>query len=155
MDLLFCGAYGAFSGRSGKVALSEDSPLTLSVKDLCLRHVVSSESSEQQQEEMCWYTVSLCRVIALISMVCFNALMLSTFMKALEKRGSLPVTVGTSASNFLLTGILGSIVLGEKVNGTWALGALVIAAGLTLVTLSQQSLVKGIGGKKEKSEEQM
>jgi len=48
-------------------------------------------------------------------------------------KGSLHVTVISSSVSFLLTGILGSIVLGEKINAKWFFGALLIALGVSCI----------------------
>jgi drug/metabolite transporter (DMT)-like permease len=76
-------------------------------------------------------------------MLYFNVLMVANFLKALESKGSLVVTVVCSAINFLVTGLLGNLILGEEVNITWCLGASLIIVGILLILFSQ-------GGHKEK-----
>ena len=58
---------------------------------------------------------------------------MSSFLKAMSCKGSLHVTVISSSVSFLLTGILGSIVLGEKINAKWFFGALLIALGVACI----------------------
>jgi hypothetical protein len=48
-------------------------------------------------------------------------------------KGSLHVTVISSSVSFLLTGILGSIVLGEKINAKWFMGAILVALGVSCI----------------------
>ncbi len=69
--------------------------------------------------------------------------MLSNFLRALETRASLPVTVVCSAVNFLITGLLGNVILGEEVNPVWCGGASLIMIGIFFILFSQ-------GGPKDK-----
>ena len=71
-------------------------------------------------------------------MIVCNTLQLINFMKALEKKGSLPVTVISSAVSFLLTGLLGLILLGEKLSIMWFLGLALIGVGMVFIAYSQK-----------------
>lgn len=66
-----------------------------------------------------------------------NALTFTYFMKSLETRGSLTVTVVSSSTNFLITGALSGLILGEEITWRWCLGAGVIAVGVCLIALGQ------------------
>lgn len=66
-----------------------------------------------------------------------NALALSLFLRALESKGSLVVTVVSSATNFLVTGLLSGVLLGENVGLNWCLGAVIIGLGVYLIASSQ------------------
>ncbi len=78
-------------------------------------------------------------------MLACNGLMLSNFLKALERDSSVMVTVVSSAINFLLTGLLSGFVLEEPLGLRWLAGALLIVAGIFLIAFSQ-----GDGGRRIK-----
>jgi hypothetical protein len=151
-EVIISGLCGAVGSVSGKIAFSS-TPLVeyliyhceIGFPDLTNAHCVNLS-----------YIFRLC---------CFglmfygNILMFSFFMKGLETRGSLPVTVVSSGTNFLttgnsgtllssytacytailFTGIVSGLVLGEKVNARWYAGAFIIAFGVCLIALSQYS----------------
>ena len=128
-EIVFCGLFGACASVFGKISLSDLSPPIKYLSNHCL--------IEFPNFVYCKKIIYLVRFVSFLAMLYTNALMLSMFMKALEKRNSLPVTVGTSAINFLFTGILGNLILRENINSQWFLGALLIASGVLLIALSQ------------------
>lgn len=72
-------------------------------------------------------------------MLAFNAMMLSNFLIALEKKGSLMVVIVSSSTNIILTGVIGQILLGEDVGDKWYIGACVMLIGVTLIAFSQDT----------------
>ncbi len=70
-------------------------------------------------------------------MLLCNGLMISQFLKALEKNSSLSVTVISSAVNFLFTGLAGNVILQERLGMRWVLGASLIMCGILMITVSQ------------------
>lgn len=126
------GLVGALGAILGKVALSHTTPLSE-----YLRYYCEIYFSMIFDTAYCWNFVYGLRLSSFIIMFYCNALALSLFLKALERRSSLIVTIVVSAVNFLVTGILSSIVLGEKISSRWFLGSLVICFGVCLVGFSQ------------------
>jgi drug/metabolite transporter (DMT)-like permease len=63
--------------------------------------------------------------------------MVSNFLKALERHSSLMVTVVGSAINFVCTGLMGYLVLEERLGVRWIAGASLIVMGILLIVLSQ------------------
>ena len=86
----------------------------------------------------CFLLFGTIKIVTIICMIVCNTLQLINFMKALEKKGSLPVTVISSAVSFLLTGLLGLILLGEKLSIMWILGLALIGVGMVFIAYSQK-----------------
>jgi len=124
------GVYAAAASICGKLSLTATkTPYWLERLGFC--------SSEENLWTKCWVYVSVFRLLCFSAMFFLNILQLSSFLKALERKGSLPVTVVSSAVSFILTGILGSLVLDEKLSFQWLVGAGCVAAGVALVAMSQ------------------
>mmetsp|Transcript_15996 Transcript_15996/g.20042 ORF Transcript_15996/g.20042 Transcript_15996/m.20042 type:complete len:83 (-) Transcript_15996:238-486(-) len=66
-------------------------------------------------------------------MLLSNAFMISFFLKAMHTSGSLVATVMSSASNFLMSGILGRLIFKERISRVWWLGAVCIYGGIILL----------------------
>ena len=128
MEPFLCGIFGAFGSFSGKLALSDDSP----VRDVCI-------PTDQLPESYCNSIVITSRLLLFILMLISNGLMVSNFLTALEKKSSLFVVLTSSSINVILTGILGQSFLDEPVRENWYCGALLMLMGVLFVTLSQDS----------------
>jgi drug/metabolite transporter (DMT)-like permease len=127
--IALCGLYGAFATIAGKIALSDTIVITH------LNHQCATQFSLSQSH--CDSGVLLFRVMLFALMIFCNGLMISQFLKALEKNSSLSVTVISSAVNFLFTGMAGNIILRENLGLRWILGATLILAGILMITISQ------------------
>lgn len=125
-NVVFCGAFGSVASIVGKIALSDNWLVNTLRTYLCDNTVVS-----------CYIIEWPIRAIIFALMFSCNALMISNFLKALEKNGSLQVTVMSSSINFVLTGLLGTLVMNETVSLMWYVGALMVSVGIYLVSLSQ------------------
>jgi hypothetical protein len=139
MLLVFlCGIFGAMASILGKISLSETSIVTAAVGSACIRSstilnvwptvatLLGKDLLDQYGLEVifsCSTLAQTSRLVVFVLMVYCNALMLSYFLRALRDRSSLAVTVVSSATNFLITGLLGGLILGEDVNGVWYIGA--------------------------------
>lgn len=129
MSMLIAGLSGAAASILGKICLSEYPLIDKSPALLCA-------NIKWCLDFPIIVVVGIRGLIFFLMLAC-NGLMLSHFLKALETRGTLPVTVVCSAVNFVVTGILSSLVLGEQINARWWFGALLIIAGIILVLISQ------------------
>ena len=134
IDVVKSGLSGAVASIFGKLSLSATTPVAEFIKYYCNLYVGGPD------EAYCWNIVYAMRLASFLLMFWFNAVALGLFLKALEKKGSLPVTVVSSAVNFLVTGLLSGLLLGEQVNGKWCFGALLIAGGVFLIAIGQGGL---------------
>lgn len=131
MEVFLCGVYGALGSLSGKLALGQDSP----VSGLCNEGVGRSLGIPHSH---CAMIVIGFRFLLFGLMVMLNGLMISSFLLALEKKGTLVVVVISSSMNICLTGLLGHFFLGENVGENWYIGALLMLIGVFLVAFSQE-----------------
>ena len=133
MTMVISGIAGGFSSILGKVALSSDSYYVEATSQLiCSNSLITIDLTSY-----CWLTALISKFLFFILMLYCNVIMLSYFLNALETRGSLPVTVVCSAVNFLVTGLLGNVILGENVNIIWCGGAGLIISGIVCILYSQ------------------
>jgi uncharacterized membrane protein len=132
------GVYSALASIFGKLSLSS------SDDDILVAQSIAFCNSSINLKNHCTLILSSLRITSLIGMLACNIFMLSSFLKALSCKGSLHVTVISSSVSFLLTGILGSIVLGEKINLKWFIGALLIALGVSCIASCSGSDKKDI-----------
>lgn len=114
----------------GKLALSPDLFVMKAISSFICKDALDLEFT-------CPTVTTILQVAAFGGMFYCNVIMLSYFLKALETRGSLPVTVVCSAVNFVVTGALGGLILGEEVNFRWCLGASFIMIGIVFIMFSQ------------------
>mmetsp|Transcript_21333 Transcript_21333/g.19408 ORF Transcript_21333/g.19408 Transcript_21333/m.19408 type:complete len:140 (+) Transcript_21333:46-465(+) len=131
IDVVLSGLFGALTSILGKISLSESTPVIDYIQYYCEISILITNRI------YCINISFAIRLICFILMIYFNMLTFTFFLKALETRGSLPVTVISSATNFLVTGILSGILLGENINQQWYLGAFIIVFGVCLIALSQ------------------
>ena len=133
MTMVISGIAGGFSSILGKIALSSDSYYVEATSQLiCSNSLITIDLTSY-----CWLTALISKFLFFILMLYCNVIMLSYFLNALETRGSLPVTVVCSAVNFLVTGLLGNVILGENVNIIWCGGAGLIISGIVCILYSQ------------------
>jgi drug/metabolite transporter (DMT)-like permease len=125
------GFIGAIASILGKVSFSKSTPVMTFLQTICETLLTANNG--------CWNFMYAARLISFFVMFYFNALALSLFLRALESKGSLVVTVVSSATNFLVTGLLSGVLLGERVGLQWCLGAALIAVGVYLIAASQGS----------------
>jgi len=141
------GLFAATASIFGKLALVDISEKTTAalrrpnlsfwLEDVLTAVSCSDPSDFNEAWNWCALLVATFRIACFATMVILNILQLSSFLKALERKGSLVVTVVSSSINFIVTGILGSVVLNENVSPKWLLGATFIAVGVGLVAFSQ------------------
>lgn len=132
LGVLISGIYGALASVSGKVSFSPSTPIMIHINSICAELL-----DPLSLGIYCIHFNYMVRIASFVFMFYANAMALSKFLNALETRSSLTVTVITSATNFLTTGLLSGLILGERVGKMWFVGASIIAAGVFLIALSQ------------------
>lgn len=130
-EAFFCGIAGAVGSLCGKLALSENS-----TKETCSALL---SDGNFQLGVYCTGISFVLRALFFFSMLACNAFMLSNFLIALEKKGSLMVVVVSSSTNIIMTGFIGQIIFGEDVGDNWYAGASVISIGVALIAFSQDA----------------
>ena len=142
MEPALSGLYGAFGSVAGKIALSGgDSP----VSTLCSAEFGQAVLWAVPQGYCAALQVGV-RAVLFLAMLGCNGLMLSTFLMALEKRGTLIVVVISSTCNMLASGLLGQLLFGEPVHLSWCVGASLMMVGVGLVAYSQHDTGKKPAG---------
>ena len=134
LEVILSGLYASVSSILGKISLTTKTPLIDFFRYHCEISVFLLT------EANCWHISYVLRFSLFILMFYCNALTFTYFLKSLETRSSLSVTVISSAVNFLVTGLLSGIILGEKINNRWYLGAGIIAIGVSLIAFSQSNV---------------
>jgi uncharacterized membrane protein len=130
-----CGAFGALASIVAKLALS-DHPTFRSITSICEAIVTTRHVT------LCSAAVASTRVILFMTMVLLNGLMVTYFLKAMRNNASVVVAVVSTSINFLLTGVLGFIILNEKVGAQWLMGSVLISVGLCFVSIGQHGIPK-------------
>lgn len=128
--MVLSGFSGGMGSIFGKLALSPEIFIMKAISTFICKDALDLEFT-------CPTVSIILQVTAFAGMFYCNIVMLSYFLKALETRGSLPVTVVCSAVNFIVTGALGGLILGEEVNLRWCLGATFIMVGIVFIMFSQ------------------
>ena len=131
-EVFFCGIAGAIGSLCGKLSLSENGAAAICTAYLSGNQFLAAGG-------YCAVFSLAFRALFFLLMLAFNALMLSNFLIALEKKGSLMVVIVSSSTNIILTGIIGQTLLGEDVGDKWYLGASVMLMGVTLIAFSQDT----------------
>jgi drug/metabolite transporter (DMT)-like permease len=137
-EVFLIGLFGATASLCGKLSLSQG---TLAAP----LHICNSLGG------YCVVISLTFRVIFFVLMLGCNALMMSNFLVALEKKGSLMVVIVSSSINMILTGIFGLCLLGEIVKDNWFAGAFLMSIGVTLIAISQDTKNEKVGIKAEES----
>lgn len=130
------GIFGALGSVAGKFALSADSP----INNVCLNEV--GKALLNVPHSTCTIIIVTFRVMLFLVMLGCNGLMLSNFLMALEKRGTLTVVIISSTCNMLASGMLGYLLFGESLRESWIFGASLMLIGVFLVAHSQQDTKK-------------
>ena len=136
LEPLLSGIFGALGSVAGKFALSGDSP----VDKVCLNEV--GKALLNVPRSTCTIIIVSFRILLFMVMMGCNGLMLSNFLMALEKRGTLIVVIISSTSNMLASGLLGYLLFGESLRHSWIFGASLMLVGVFLVAHSQQDTKK-------------
>jgi uncharacterized membrane protein len=129
---LLCGFFGALASVIGKMSLSYNN----------IMDGVNSACSNQLSSSWCLFVAFFVRFILFCAMLGLNLSMVTYFLKALEKNASVVVTVVSSATNYLLVGILGRVLFSEQLNTQWVVGSVLICCGLCFVGVSQEGFPK-------------
>ena len=130
-EVFFCGIAGAIGSLCKKLSLSRND-----ISEICSAYLLGDEHATQAY---CTIFSVIFRITFFFFMLVFNAMMLSNFLIALEKKGSLMVVIVSSSTNIILTGVIGQTLLGEDVGDKWYLGAFVMLIGVTLIAFSQDT----------------
>lgn len=133
LHAILCGLYGALASVTGKLALSNNHVLE-SVNIFC-----AANWSSFGENTCAGISISF-RLLAFGCMLLLNAAMVSNFLRAMEKNPSVVVTVLSTASNYLITGVAGKIVFDEALGSWWALGSTIICVGLCFIVVSQEGI---------------
>ncbi|KAK3086214.1 hypothetical protein FSP39_015316 [Pinctada imbricata] len=92
----------------------------------------------------CGWVTLVSRVVCFMSVFGSNGLMWILFTKSMQYSiSTVEATVTNTASNFLVTAILGCLIFGEVLSPRWFMGSVFIVCGLLLIHRS---------GDKEKAE---
>ncbi|CAB1099050.1 unnamed protein product [Ectocarpus sp. CCAP 1310/34] len=120
------GALACFASVLGKVAFDGDTPFQVQATSACEEHFPALA--------LCNTVGRLVQGASLAGMFMVNAVMLSTFLKALQMSGSTVATVTNFSTNFVLSGISGRMVFGERLPALWFFGASLVVSGVVLLT---------------------
>jgi drug/metabolite transporter (DMT)-like permease len=135
MHEYICGIFSGLASVFGKFSLS-----FLIKYDSISQNTYSFCSNNSYLNEYCWLILLIIRSLLFIAMLTCNILQLNSFLKALELKGSLYVTVVSYAVSFVITGILGYLILGEVQNSKWILGACLTSIGVGFISYSQREI---------------
>ncbi|KAL2006312.1 hypothetical protein VTN00DRAFT_9966 [Thermoascus crustaceus] len=125
--LLLAIASGTFAALNGLFAKLTTTDLTTSISRGFSHLLNLPESTDQGVEVLVRATFFALNLLS-------NITMWALFTRALTASPSTTkVSITNTASNFLVTAILGMIVFGEHVRGLWWLGAAMMGAGCILV----------------------
>ena len=130
-EAFFCGISGAVGSLCGKLALSDNS-----TRETCSSFLTVAN---YELGIYCTGISFVLRALFFFSMLACNAFMLSNFLIALEKKGSLMVVVVSSSTNIIMTGLIGQFIFGENVGDNWYAGASVMSIGVALIAFSQDA----------------
>jgi len=139
---LSSGVLAAFAGTFGKLAMDEEEAV-----DVCDRfghyliRLSPSSAGDADVGGMCARTSLFLRVGAFVVMILLNAVMWTTFVKALRYCStSLEATVTNTAANFLSSAIVGELLFEESVGAMWCMGTALIICGLLLMNYSGRTV---------------
>ena len=151
-EVFLCGIAGAVGSLCGKLALSENGT-GIGANQSCTVFFSGTAAEEStggvgSGGGYCTVFTYAVRAFFFSGMLACNAFMLSNFLIALEKKGSLVVVIVSSSTNIILTGFIGQLILNEDVGDNWYAGASLMLMGVALIAFSQDS-------RKEKIREQI
>lgn len=127
---LLSGAFGAVAASLAKLAFSDDTFLTTFAQELCQTHFPTSQSA------LCGGIVYALRGLCFVGTLLLNIFMVGSFLEGMEESGSIAGTGLSSASNFVVSSLLGFLFWQEDFTKEWLLGfSLVIVGSLLLSTV--------------------
>lgn len=132
MQALYCGMFGALASIAGKFALS-DNYFIVGSNSMCMDYFDVST---------CGSGVLLLRAALFGLMLLCNATMIASFLKSMERNASVIVTVLSTGSNYVVTGMLGRLMFDESLGSWWIIGSTMICLGMCLIGLSQEGFPK-------------
>lgn len=132
LTILMCGCLGGLATVLGKLSFSSDNPVLNQLSIACYESNLFGD--------MCYYGAWIVRLLAFAAMFACNAMVIGYLLKAMEHNHTVVVTVVSSASNFLTSGILGYAVFGEALSQNWYVGSLLIMIGMCFVSFSQGTM---------------
>ncbi|CAG7659324.1 unnamed protein product [Allacma fusca] len=131
---LTSGVFASLAGTFGKFAMT-------SSETVWMCEVLSEMYSgylPSHNYMFCSEAAIYLQILAFIMMIAMNAVMWTTFVKALRNcKTSLEATVTNTAANFFSSALVGQLIFGESVSLLWWLGTLLIIFGLALMNYSQ------------------
>ena len=140
MESILSGLFGSLGSIAGKLALSGDSPIST----VCVNEL--GKTMLDIPQSYCTVITITFRALLFLAMLGCNGLMLSYFLMALEKRGTLIVVIISSTCNVITSGLLGLLLFHEAVKSSWYFGACLMLGGVCLVAFSQLETTKKIPG---------
>lgn len=130
--ILLCGCLGGFATVLGKLSFSNDNPLLNQLSIACFESNLFGD--------VCYYGAWIVRLVSFAAMFACNAMVIGYFLKAMEQNNTVVVTVVSSATNFLTSGILGYAIFGEALSRNWYIGSSLIMIGMCFVSFSQGNI---------------
>lgn len=112
---LLCGAFAALAGASGKAAFSP------------------WNSTEWLSSE------GLYRLLSFLLMLLSNTLMMRSFVTSIKRLGTGKATVANFTCNYLVSVLFGYFLYGEVASARWAVGALLMIAGVVVISSDLKS----------------
>jgi len=126
---LTSGVLAALAGTFGKLAMTESDSLWV-----CESISGYFFMDRRDSLSLCSQGVIGLRILSFALMILFNAIMWTTFVKALRFcNTSLEATVTNTAANFFTSAVVGRVVFEETVTLMWWVGTLLIIFGLGLM----------------------
>jgi len=135
---VFSGLFASMASLCGKFAMASDEAMWL------CENIVNSAtgSTDIDQQIACRGVIIYVRVAFFLLLLLNNAIMWTTFVKALHHSNtSLEATVTNTAANFFFTAIFGQVLFGEFLTLLWWLGTVLIIFGLLLMHAGNQQLL--------------
>ncbi|KAF0292088.1 Transmembrane protein 42 [Amphibalanus amphitrite] len=125
------GLYAATAGLTGKFAASYSEAHWLC---LVVSKFLMFSGAVQPQLGFCDERVTLFRVAMFVLTLLVNALLWTTFSKALRhSASSLEAIVITTASNMLITAVISQVLFSETLGVLWWSGLVLVVFGLALI----------------------
>ncbi|XP_076009861.1 transmembrane protein 42-like [Genypterus blacodes] len=136
------GFLGAAASLCGKLSLGADY-----LEEMCESRL-SGWTGPGGSTACDWLCIPLRLVCAGLLFAC-NTVMWTFFSKALRHSSSARATVGTTASNFISSAILGRLIFGEKHAALWWVGLSLTLCGLLVLHGYTPQIIPQEEGKKE------
>mmetsp|Transcript_38568 Transcript_38568/g.52275 ORF Transcript_38568/g.52275 Transcript_38568/m.52275 type:complete len:139 (-) Transcript_38568:276-692(-) len=128
---IFSGLLAAIASTCGKLAFDEEAELMKWIETIL--HSILDYGV---------YVMLALRLLLFLAMLGCNTIMLSFFLRSLHTCGSLVATVVNFAANFIMSGICGFFIFGERHGKLWWGGSALILFGVALLTRSRAQSVQ-------------